>query len=122
MPVTLGCWIPCRRCQIPDSPGVFRTLRRLCHGPSLIECQTYRWEGHSVFPRPDPRPSEEVESWKQRDPIEQARGILLENELLDSSSDEELVAGIRALMDEAETFAAESPMPEASEAFKDIYV
>jgi len=111
-----------------DVQAVFRAARecvdraREGNGPSLIECQTYRWEGHSVFPRPDPRPSEEVESWKQRDPIEQARGILLENELLDSSSDEELVAGIRALMDEAETFAAESPMPEASEAFKDIYV
>ena len=68
------------------------------------------------------KPAEELESWKQRDPIEQARGMLMESGLLDSSSDEELQASIYALMDEAEAFAANSPMPETSEALTDIYV
>src|ERR1044072_338369 len=39
-------------------------------GPSLIECKTYRWRAHTERRgQPDPRDRDEVESWKQRDPI-----------------------------------------------------
>src|ERR1039458_10641074 len=42
---------------------------RAGEGPSLIECMTYRYSGHS---RADPakyRPEGELEKWKERDPI-----------------------------------------------------
>ena len=40
-------------------------------GPTLIECKTYRWRGHTErVGGSDPRPEEEVKAWKQKDPIE----------------------------------------------------
>lgn len=91
-------------------------------GPSLLECRTYRWENHSVFPRPDPRPGEEIDAWKARDPIERARTRLVEEGVLDAAADEALRAEVTALIDEAETFATESPMPDPATALQDIYV
>src|SRR5581483_12042181 len=48
-------------------------------GPTLIECKTYRFLGHS---RGDPcgyRSKEEVESWRRRDPIPRCRELLMKN-------------------------------------------
>jgi acetoin:2,6-dichlorophenolindophenol oxidoreductase subunit alpha len=58
-----------------DADVVYRTAQaaydkaRAGKGPSLIECLTYRYSGHS---RADPakyRPEGELDRWKQRDPI-----------------------------------------------------
>jgi pyruvate dehydrogenase E1 component alpha subunit len=58
-----------------DADAVYRaaqaayTKARAGNGPSLIECKTYRYSGHS---RADPakyRPEGELEKWKKRDPI-----------------------------------------------------
>ncbi|MHB1483687.1 MAG: thiamine pyrophosphate-dependent dehydrogenase E1 component subunit alpha [Saccharofermentanales bacterium] len=38
-------------------------------GPTLIECKTYRYMGHSRFEKPTYRTQEEVDEWKQNDPI-----------------------------------------------------
>src|SRR5580765_7807336 len=39
-------------------------------GPTLIECKTYRWRGHTERRgQPDPRDAAEVEAWKHKDPI-----------------------------------------------------
>ncbi len=90
-------------------------------GPTLIECKTYRWENHSVFARPDPRPEDEVSSWKARDPIAALRGQLLDEGALTEAADAEIQGEVAALMDEAETFATESPMPDPSEAEQHVY-
>ncbi|HZL58571.1 MAG TPA: thiamine pyrophosphate-dependent dehydrogenase E1 component subunit alpha [Stellaceae bacterium] len=67
-----------------DADEVFRTARsayakaRAGDGPSLIECMTYRYSGHS---RADPakyRPAGELEAWKKRDPIKLYRQRLTE--------------------------------------------
>ncbi len=90
-------------------------------GPTLIECKTYRWYGHFVG---DPclyRTDEEVEEWKKKDPIAQARkkileeGIATENELdeIDKAAAEEMIAAVK--------FAEESPFPENSVALEDVY-
>lgn len=39
-------------------------------GPTLVECRTYKSEGHGVYDKAEYRPREEVEAWKKRDPIE----------------------------------------------------
>ena len=58
-----------------DADAVYRSAMsaydkaRAGNGPSLIECMTYRYSGHS---RADPakyRPEGELEKWKERDPI-----------------------------------------------------
>ncbi len=91
-------------------------------GPCLIECKTYRWEEHSVFPRPDPRPQEQIESWKRKDPIARTRRFLLDENTLDAPRDQDLQNLITQLMDDAEKFATDSPMPDPADAVQDVYV
>lgn len=90
-------------------------------GPSLIECKTYRWENHSVFNRPDPRPDDEVASWKQKDPIARTSRTLQEDGTLSAEDDAALQQEVTDLLDEAETFAVESPMPDPQEAMQHVY-
>lgn len=48
------------------------------NGPYLLECRTYRFRPHSMFDTELYRTKEEVEQWKQRDPIELLAGRLRE--------------------------------------------
>ncbi|MEW5923272.1 MAG: thiamine pyrophosphate-dependent dehydrogenase E1 component subunit alpha, partial [Candidatus Zixiibacteriota bacterium] len=41
-------------------------------GPTLIECKTYRWYGHSEIDPADYRREEEINEWKKSDPIARA--------------------------------------------------
>jgi len=95
---------------------------RAGHGPSLIECKTYRWETHSVYAVKDPRPKEEVESWKRKDPIARFRQVLSERQWLSEEQDRQLQREVNQLLDEADQFATNSPFPEPAEATKDVYV
>ena len=95
---------------------------RTGEGPSLVECKTYRWEGHSVFPRPDPRPAQEIEDWRKRDPIAALLQVLLDNGILDADGQSQIEEEVAALIDEAESFARSSPLPDPETAFDDIYV
>jgi pyruvate dehydrogenase E1 component alpha subunit len=89
-------------------------------GPSLIECKTYRFMGHS---RGDPsygpyRTKEEFESWKKRDPIHKLVSDL-------KLSEQEVAKITRAISEEYEEavrFAEESPYPAEAEALQGIYV
>jgi len=89
-------------------------------GPSLIECKTYRFLGHS---RGDPpygpyRTKEELESWKEKDPIKKL--------IADLAIPEDEAARIRKQISEeyeaAVRFAEESPYPASHEALEDIFV
>ena len=53
---------------------------RAGEGPTLIECKTYRWRGHTERPgQTDPRPQDEVEAWRQKDPINRLATDLMEH-------------------------------------------
>lgn len=91
-------------------------------GPSLIECKTYRWEPHSVFATKDPRPPEEIEAWKAKDPIARFRIVLSERELLSDEQDQQIQQEVERLMEEAVEFASSSPEPDPSDAVLDVYV
>lgn len=59
-------------------------------GPSLIECKTYRFRGHTESHDPDDgRPAEELEMYRKRCPIQLMSAYLLENNF---ASEEELAA------------------------------
>ena len=93
-------------------------------GPTLIECKTYRYYGHS---RGDPpygpyRKKEEWEEWKRRDPIPRFRSILIEKNVLTEEDDKRIQQNVVNLIEEAVKFAFESPNPSPEDAFKDIYV
>jgi TPP-dependent pyruvate/acetoin dehydrogenase alpha subunit len=56
---------------------------RAGRGPTLIEAITYRWKGHSKSDQNLYRTREEIESWRQRDPIDRFEQAILEAKTLD---------------------------------------
>ncbi|MBI4274265.1 MAG: thiamine pyrophosphate-dependent dehydrogenase E1 component subunit alpha [Rhizobiales bacterium] len=89
-------------------------------GPSLIECKTYRYSGHS---RADPakyRPDGELERWKQRDPIKIYRERLKQFGIADA-----VIAGIdaevRKLVDDATEKCKAAPPPSLDILATDVY-
>ena len=90
-------------------------------GPSLVECKTYRWRGHSKSDRNLYRTKEEIDAWRKRDPIR-----LLEAELVAHGRFEaaELAAIEKAAALEIERaldFAKTSPDPAPSDLTRDVY-
>lgn len=89
-------------------------------GPTLVECITYRHEGHYCGDQAGYRPGEYMEEAAEKDAIANFRKHLLaqgvkEEEI--NQVDEE----IKAEIDEAYRFADESPYPDPSEALTDVY-
>jgi pyruvate dehydrogenase E1 component alpha subunit len=79
-------------------------------GPSLIEAVTYRYKGHSKSDANRYRTREEIQQWRQQDPIDHLREYLLEHDVsvedLDHIRREEMQAVAQALQ-----FAESSPWP-----------
>ena len=90
-------------------------------GPSLIECKTYRWMGHwTGDPQPN-RTREEVETWKQKDPMKRWRERLLSEGLY---AEAELDAMLKAADEEVEAatqFALNSPNPDPAHVLDDVF-
>jgi pyruvate dehydrogenase E1 component alpha subunit len=90
-------------------------------GPSLLECKTYRIRGHSKSDRNLYRSKEEIEAWREADPITR-----LEDELASSGRlvKAELVAierDAQQRIDDAIEFAKASPDPDPSQLTRDVY-
>jgi TPP-dependent pyruvate/acetoin dehydrogenase alpha subunit len=81
-------------------------------GPSLIEAQTYRWRGHSKSDRNLFRTQEEIQSWKERDPIARFRTQLIDMGVLDESQAEALARQAKEAIGAAVAFAEQSPEPD----------
>ncbi|MGD9147156.1 MAG: dehydrogenase E1 component subunit alpha/beta, partial [Anaerolineae bacterium] len=91
-------------------------------GPSLIECQTYRWYGHS---RSDPRAyrtKEEEAAWKARDPIPGFAAWLVEKGICTQQEIDALEEKVEDAIEAATQFALDSPMPPAEELEEFVYV
>ncbi len=87
-------------------------------GPTVIECMTYRWQGHHVGDPGVYRPEEEVEDWKEKEPI----GALEAQNLLTEAEIAEIKDMVEKEIAEACKFAEESPEPDISEAYTDVFV
>jgi 2-oxoisovalerate dehydrogenase E1 component len=95
---------------------------RAGEGPTLLECKTYRWYGHS---RSDPRryrTREEEAAWKARDPIRQLREKMLEAGLLTEEQFAQLEEQAQQAVETATQFALDSPNPPTEELHRDVYV
>ncbi|MEY5047583.1 MAG: pyruvate dehydrogenase component alpha subunit [Bacteroidota bacterium] len=90
-------------------------------GPTLLEFRTYRYKGHSMSDPAKYRTKEELESYKSQDPIESVKDTLLKNGWATEADLEVIDAKIKVTVDESVKFAEESPFPDASEAYKDVY-
>lgn len=94
---------------------------RAGNGPTFLEFRTYRYKGHSMSDPQKYRTKEEVERYKNEDPIEKVRESILSNKIATAADLEAIDAKIKGQVEEAVKFAEESPFPPASDAYTDIY-
>lgn len=87
-------------------------------GPTIIECLTYRWQGHHVGDPGLYRDPAELEAWKNREPLI----VFKEKEILTDDEIKEIEEKVEKEIQEAVKFAVDSPYPDAEEAFDDVFV
>ncbi len=90
-------------------------------GPTLIECETYRYLGHS---RTDPgayRPPDEVAVWKARDAIQQLRTRMLKDGTATAAELDGVVAAVEAELQDSIEFARQSPRHKPEDALLNVF-
>jgi len=90
-------------------------------GPTLIECKTYRWHGHSEHDKAFYRTAEELAMWKSRDPIPTFTRYLRDLRVLTDDNQREIESRVTKAIDDAVEFAASAAEPTAEEATRDLY-
>jgi pyruvate dehydrogenase E1 component alpha subunit len=100
----------------------FLTLAREERQPGLLECVAYRFRGHSVA---DPgrayRSQEEIEQWRQRDPILRFEAELRRRGLLDDAAVQQIAAQAEQQVKEAIAAAAAAPDPPRTSLYQHVY-
>lgn len=92
-------------------------------GPYILECDTYRYRGHSMSDPGLYRTKDEVEEIKvQRDPIESFKKVLMKDFKISEDELKTLDKDIKAIVLEAVEFAKTSPEPDPAELYTDILV
>jgi pyruvate dehydrogenase E1 component alpha subunit len=110
-----------------DVLAVYREAKRAIEkareggGPTLIECQTLRMEGHAVHDDAFYVPKELFERWAERDPIERYRAWLRDHGTLDDELEEEIGAGVKRLLGEALERAEASPLPDPAQLLDGVF-
>lgn len=104
--------------------GVARAVKRARdgEGPTLLEMKTYRYRGHSVSDPQKYRSKDEVEEYKDQDPIIKVRKTILENNFATEAALQEIDEKINGIVEASVKFAEESPWPDDSEVLKDVYI
>jgi pyruvate dehydrogenase E1 component alpha subunit len=122
-----GFGVPGLRC---DGMDVLDTYAVVCEAlqvareerrPMLVEAVTYRFRGHSMADPEEYRTKEQVEQWRQRDPIELFARRLAQEGVIAAGDRETLDAGAIARVDEAVAFADASPFPAPDTLYDDVY-
>jgi pyruvate dehydrogenase E1 component alpha subunit len=90
--------------------------------PTMIEALTYRFRGHSAADPEIYRTKEEVQKWRERDPIPVYRKTLEEAGLIDEAGFEERDRHAIEIVDEAVAFADSSPEPALESLYDNVYV
>jgi pyruvate dehydrogenase E1 component alpha subunit len=104
--------------------GVSRAIKRAREGggPTLLEIKTYRYKGHSISDPQKYRTKEEVEEYKQRDPIAQVADTILSKKYATQTDLDAINKRVADTVDASVKFAEESPIPSDDEVYKDIYI
>lgn len=104
--------------------AVARAVKRAREGdgPTLLELKTYRYKGHSISDPQKYRSKEEVDDYKDQDPINKVLKTILDNNFATQTEIDAIDNKIDALVEESVKFAEESPWPDDSEVYKDVYV
>ncbi len=104
--------------------AVARAVKRARQGdgPTLLEIKTYRYKGHSISDPQKYRTKEEVDEYKQRDPISQVLDTILSKKYATQEEIDAINKRVSDTVTESVKFAEESPWPDDSEVLKDVYI
>ncbi|CAJ1931604.1 unnamed protein product [Sphenostylis stenocarpa] len=102
----------------------FAKEHALKNGPLILEMDTYRYHGHSMSdPGSTYRTRDEISGVRQeRDPIERVRKLLLSHDIASEKDLKDIEKEVRKEVDDAIAKAKESPMPDPSDLFTNVYV
>lgn len=104
--------------------GVARAVKRAREGdgPTLLELKTYRYKGHSISDPQKYRSKEEVDEYKDQDPIIKVKNTIFANGFATEEEIQVINDRIDAIVEQSVKFAEESPWPDDSEVYKDVYI
>jgi pyruvate dehydrogenase E1 component alpha subunit len=91
-------------------------------GPAFLEIRTYRYKGHSMSDPATYRTKEELEQYKERDPIKELKEVMLSEKLLTEEVFKKWDKEAKEISAAAVAFSEESPEPEPQELYTDIFV
>jgi pyruvate dehydrogenase E1 component alpha subunit len=89
--------------------------------PTLIEARTYRYMGHSMSDPGNYRTRAEIEKYQKRDPIKTFTATLNDHGILSDKDIADIEAQVKAEVERAVRFAEESPEPDPSELYTNVY-
>ncbi len=92
------------------------------NGPYILEVQTYRYRGHSMSDPAKYRTKEELDNYKQTDPIEIVKAEILKKKIATNDEIEKINKDTLEEIKKAAEFATNSPFPKDSELYTDVYL
>lgn len=107
--------------------AVHEAIEEACHrarrgdGPTLLDIRTYRFKGHSMSDPQKYRTKDEIADWVSVDPIQHCLNVIKENKWLSDKEVEDIGSWVKNEVDESIEFAENSPYPEGSELYNDVY-
>ncbi|GAC1481893.1 MAG: pyruvate dehydrogenase (acetyl-transferring) E1 component subunit alpha [Candidatus Dormibacteria bacterium] len=91
------------------------------HEPSLLECVTYRYRGHSMSDPDTYRGKEEIKEWQGRDAILRLGDQLQKQKMATAEELQKIDVAVTAEVEDAVKFADESPEPDLKDLYRDVY-
>lgn len=91
-------------------------------GPTLLDIRTYRYKGHSMSDPQKYRSKEEVQGYAEKDPIIYCLNKIKANNWMTEEEIKAVQQEVKRVIEEAVEFAENSPYPDASELYEDVYV
>ena len=91
-------------------------------GPYILEVQTYRYRGHSMSDPAKYRTKEELEAYKNKDPIHIVYDEIIKKKIASAKKLDEINKNVIKKIKEAADFALESSFPTNEDLYKDVYL
>ena len=108
---------------VHEAAGEAIARARAGQGPTLLECKTYRFNGHFEGDAQTYKVPEENEKYQTTlDPIKLFRENVLTRKAVAEDELQIIDERVQSAIDAAVAFAEDSPFPQAQETFTDVYV